>query len=87
MCVCLFFSSIFFVYSTLCLLCFYLPKTSDNILICSVLQDDEWFADVAQIAIKMLTGKANFADVEHDGSPTASVSARSASSVHSHGSS
>ncbi|KAL2546903.1 Exocyst complex component EXO84A [Forsythia ovata] len=52
----------------------------------SVLPEDEWFADVAQIAIKMLTGKANFGNVEHDASPTASVSARSASSVHSHGS-
>ncbi|KAG8366248.1 hypothetical protein BUALT_Bualt17G0056700 [Buddleja alternifolia] len=53
----------------------------------SVLPDDEWFADVAQIAIKMLTGKANFENGERDmSSPTASVSARSASSVHSHGS-
>ncbi|KAL3841014.1 hypothetical protein ACJIZ3_025605 [Penstemon smallii] len=53
----------------------------------SMLPEDEWFADVAQIAIKMLTGKANFGDVDRDtGSPTASVSARSVSSVHSHGS-
>ncbi|KAK3038614.1 hypothetical protein RJ639_027277 [Escallonia herrerae] len=54
----------------------------------SVLPEDEWFADVAQIAIKMLTGKANFGSVERDvTSPTASISAKSASSVLSHGSS
>ncbi|KAL7164015.1 hypothetical protein ACSBR2_040010 [Camellia fascicularis] len=44
----------------------------------SVLPEDDWFADVAQIAIKMLTGKANFGNVDQDiTSPTASVSARS----------
>ncbi|KAG9146332.1 hypothetical protein Leryth_008020 [Lithospermum erythrorhizon] len=53
----------------------------------SVLPEDDWFAEVAQIATKMLLGKANFGDVEGDvGSPTASASARSVSSVHSHGS-
>lgn len=53
----------------------------------SVLPEDEWFADVAQIAIKMLTGQASFENTERDNnSPTASVSARSVSSVHSHGS-
>ncbi|KAK9276825.1 hypothetical protein L1049_006362 [Liquidambar formosana] len=40
----------------------------------SVLPEDDWFADVAQIAIKMLTGKANFGNVYRDTtSPTASV--------------
>ncbi|XP_073054343.1 exocyst complex component EXO84A [Primulina eburnea] len=53
----------------------------------SELPEDEWFADVAQIAIKMLSGKANFGNTDRDmSSPTASVSARSVSSVHSHGS-
>ncbi|KAK6931163.1 Exocyst component Exo84, C-terminal [Dillenia turbinata] len=38
----------------------------------SVLPEDEWFADVAQIAIKMLLGKANFDNVEQEVStPTA----------------
>ncbi|KAM0987330.1 hypothetical protein ACFX13_011675 [Malus domestica] len=32
----------------------------------SVLPEDDWFAEVAQIAIKMLTGKANFSNVEQD---------------------
>lgn len=46
----------------------------------SVLPGDDWFAEVAQIAIKMLSGGADFGDVEQDvGSPTAS-------SVLSHGS-
>lgn len=38
--------------------------------------EDEWFADVAQIAIKMLTGKATFdEDVEPETvSPPASAS-------------
>lgn len=54
----------------------------------SLLPEDDWFADVAQIAIKMLTGKANFGDVDQrEGtSPSASVSAKSVSSVYSHGS-
>ncbi|RAL40053.1 hypothetical protein DM860_008193 [Cuscuta australis] len=56
----------------------------------SVLPEDEWFADVAQIAIKMLMGKANFENVERElpaaiGSPTV-ASARSATSPISHGS-
>ncbi|WCJ21762.1 Exocyst complex component EXO84A [Euphorbia peplus] len=33
----------------------------------SVLPEDEWFAEVAQIAIKMLTGKGNFDTVEQGG--------------------
>ncbi|XP_065864299.1 exocyst complex component EXO84A [Euphorbia lathyris] len=38
-----------------------------------VLPEDEWFAEVAQIAIKMLTGKGNFDTVEQGGhSPTGS---------------
>jgi hypothetical protein len=53
----------------------------------STLPEDDWFAEVAQIAIKMLTGKANFGNVERDvTSPTASVSAKSVSSIVSHGS-
>ncbi|XP_030957540.1 exocyst complex component EXO84A [Quercus robur] len=50
----------------------------------SVLPEDDWFAEVAQIAIKVLTGKANFGNVDRDvTSPTASISA---TSVFSHGS-
>lgn len=53
----------------------------------SVLPEDDWFAEVAQIAIKMLTGKANFSNVGQDvTSPTQSVSAKSVSSIYSHGS-
>ncbi|KAL6983397.1 Exocyst complex component exo84a [Sarracenia purpurea var. burkii] len=53
----------------------------------SVLPEDDWFADVAQIAIKVLTGKANFGNLDQDVvSPTASVSAKSISSALSHGS-
>lgn len=53
----------------------------------SVLPEDEWFADVAQIAIKMLTGKANFGNIERENaSPTASASEKSIASVVSHGS-
>lgn len=49
--------------------------------------EDEWFVEVAQIAVKMLTGKATFGNEERDvTSPTASVSGKSMSSVHSHGS-
>lgn len=44
----------------------------------SVLPEDDWFAEVAQIAIKMLIGKANFTNVEDDGvSPTYSMSGKS----------
>ncbi|KAL6350528.1 hypothetical protein AAG906_019175 [Vitis piasezkii] len=40
----------------------------------SVLPEDQWFAEVAQIAMKMLTGEANFGNVDHDAtSPTASI--------------
>lgn len=44
---------------------------------CSILPEDEWFADVAEIAIKMLTGNDTFANEEEEyvGSPTASQSA------------
>ncbi|KAL0385656.1 UNVERIFIED_CONTAM: Exocyst complex component EXO84A [Sesamum radiatum] len=48
----------------------------------SVLPEDEWFADVAQIAIKMLTGPPSFEGDRDGSSPTA----KSVSSVHSHGS-
>lgn len=54
-----------------------------------MLPEDDWFADVAQIAIKMLTGKANFGNVEDGGgnSPTtASIYGKSSSPVPSHGS-
>lgn len=42
----------------------------------SSLPEDEWFVEVAQIAVKMLTGKANFGDMEPEavGSPTAAAS-------------
>lgn len=61
--------------------------TNVDLWLGSVLPEDEWFADVAQIAIKMLTGKANFGNVDRAiTSPTASVSAKSISSVLSHGS-
>ncbi|KAE8716506.1 Exocyst complex component EXO84A [Hibiscus syriacus] len=44
----------------------------------SVLPEDDWFAEVAQIAIKMLSGKDNFTTLEGDAtSPTASASAAS----------
>ncbi|XP_010255764.1 PREDICTED: exocyst complex component EXO84A [Nelumbo nucifera] len=44
----------------------------------SVLPEDEWFADVAQIALKMLSGKATFGTGDRDvESPTASISAQS----------
>ncbi|KAJ8564661.1 hypothetical protein K7X08_001121 [Anisodus acutangulus] len=45
----------------------------------SVLPEDEWFAEVAQIAIDMLTGKTQVGTMENVSSPTAS-------SVLSHGS-
>ncbi|KAL3511198.1 hypothetical protein ACH5RR_030599 [Cinchona calisaya] len=61
--------------------------SANNVDPYSTMPEDDWFAEVAQIAIKMLTGKANFGSMERDlGSPTASISARSVSSVHSHGS-
>ncbi|CAI0379533.1 unnamed protein product, partial [Linum tenue] len=44
----------------------------------SVLPEEDWFNEVSQIAIKMLTGKGNFGSVERDvASPTASISASS----------
>ncbi|EEF42227.1 protein with unknown function [Ricinus communis] len=46
----------------------------------SALPEDDWFAEVAQIAIKMLSGKANFGNIDRD------VSSPTASSVLSHGS-
>lgn len=50
-----------------------------NIVMCSVLPEDDWFAEVAQIAIDMLTGKTQVGTMENVSSPTAS-------SVLSHGS-
>ncbi|XP_021685388.2 exocyst complex component EXO84A [Hevea brasiliensis] len=46
----------------------------------SALPEDDWFAEVAQIAIKMLSGKANFGNVEQD------ITSPTASSIMSHGS-
>ncbi|GAB4829206.1 Exocyst complex component exo84a [Ancistrocladus abbreviatus] len=46
----------------------------------SLLPEEEWFAEVAQIAIKMLMGKANFGDLDREAlSPTASVSSATVS--------
>ncbi|RZC54957.1 hypothetical protein C5167_013799 [Papaver somniferum] len=54
----------------------------------SVLPEDEWFAEVAQISIKIMTDKAKYGNGDRDvESPTASISAQSISSVVSHGSS
>jgi len=40
----------------------------------SVLPEDEWFVEVSEIAIKMLTGRAAFDSVEEDiPSPTSSI--------------
>uniref|UniRef100_A0A803QF54 Exocyst component Exo84 C-terminal domain-containing protein n=1 Tax=Cannabis sativa TaxID=3483 RepID=A0A803QF54_CANSA len=47
----------------------------------SVLPEDEWFAEVGQIAIKMLSGKANFGNVERN-----PVTSPTSSSIYSHGS-
>uniref|UniRef100_A0A803MB30 Exocyst complex component EXO84A n=2 Tax=Chenopodium quinoa TaxID=63459 RepID=A0A803MB30_CHEQI len=53
----------------------------------SSLPEDEWFAEVAQIALKMLTGKANFGNEDREAvSPAASASGRSLTSAFSHGS-
>lgn len=48
---------------------------NDEDCFCSVLPEDERFAEIAQIAIKMLTGKGNF-----------EILCPTASSVISHGS-
>ncbi|OVA13460.1 hypothetical protein BVC80_8173g10 [Macleaya cordata] len=54
----------------------------------SVLPEDEWFADVCQIAMKVMTDKGKYGSGDRDvASPTASISAQSISSVLSHGSS
>ncbi|KNA10092.1 hypothetical protein SOVF_147630 [Spinacia oleracea] len=48
----------------------------------SSLPEDEWFAEVAQIALKMLTGNANFENEDREAvSPTVSVSGRSMTSA------
>ena len=53
----------------------------------SSLPEDEWFAEVAQTALKMLTGKANFGNEDREAiSPAASASGRSLTSAFSHGS-
>ncbi|CAN1197873.1 Exocyst complex component EXO84A [Linum perenne] len=44
----------------------------------SVLPEEDWFNEMSQIAIKMLTGKSDFASVDREAaSPTASISASS----------
>lgn len=43
----------------------YIPFHNKN-LVGRALPEDDWFAEVAQIAIKMLTGKANFSHVERE---------------------
>ncbi|KAF9609113.1 hypothetical protein IFM89_013367 [Coptis chinensis] len=54
----------------------------------SVLPEDDWFSEVSQIAIKMLSNKSKFGNMDRDStSPTASISAQSVSSIVSHGSS
>lgn len=45
---------------------------------CSVLPEDEWFADVAQLAIKMLSGDDGYQnEMEDIGSPTGAQSIES----------
>lgn len=54
----------------------------------SVLPEDNWFNDICQDAIELLSGKPREINGERDSnSPTASVSAQSVSSFRSHGSS
>ncbi|XP_021761838.1 exocyst complex component EXO84B-like [Chenopodium quinoa] len=54
----------------------------------SVLPEDNWFNDICQDAIELLSGKPREINGERDlNSPTASVSAQSVSSFRSHGSS
>ncbi|KAL9235537.1 hypothetical protein vseg_010288 [Gypsophila vaccaria] len=54
----------------------------------SVLPEDNWFNDICQEAIELLSGKPREVDGERDpNSPTASVSTQSISSMRSHGSS
>ncbi|KAL5722468.1 Exocyst complex component exo84b [Ranunculus cassubicifolius] len=49
----------------------------------SVLPEDDWFSEMSQIAVKILSSKTRFEST----SPTASISAQSVSSIVSHGSS
>ncbi|KAG6429648.1 hypothetical protein SASPL_107700 [Salvia splendens] len=53
---------------------------ANNIDPYSFLPGDEWFAEVPQIAIKMMLGQANFDN------PDCNITSPTASSVHSHGS-
>ncbi|KAL2932955.1 Exocyst complex component EXO84B [Bienertia sinuspersici] len=54
----------------------------------SVLPEDNWFNDICQDAIELLSGKPREINGEREvNSPTASVSAQSVSSIRSHGSS
>jgi hypothetical protein len=53
-----------------------LHNTNPRDLNGSVLPEDEWFVEVCEIAIKMITGKSAFDDVEENAySPTASAQA------------
>jgi hypothetical protein len=48
-----------------------LHSTNQRYLNDSVLPEDEWFVEVSEITIKMITGKAAFDNVEDDAySPT-----------------
>lgn len=58
------------------------------LLLCSVLPGDDWFMDVAQEVVGMISGRGRAANGDREiNSPTASVSAHSMSSFRSHGSS
>ncbi|KAL1550950.1 hypothetical protein AAHA92_18849 [Salvia divinorum] len=53
---------------------------ANNIDPYSFLPGDEWIADVAQIATKMMLGQASFDNLDRD------ITSPTASSIHSHGS-
>ena len=58
------------------------------LFLCSVLPGDDWFMDVAQEVVSMISGKGRAANGDREvNSPTASISAHSISSFKSHGSS
>jgi hypothetical protein len=59
-----------------------------HLVLCSVLPGDDWFMDVSQEVVGMISGKGRAANGDREiHSPTASVSAHSMSSFRSHGSS
>lgn len=53
------------------LLCTEVKPKFDVFCFGSVMPEDDWFAEVAQIAIKMLLGKANFGSMDQDGTSPA----------------